>query len=476
MDALYTRLTSLPAEDIAAIRALYGTRTQDAYDLAGGNNTRGTASSLPQMLNGQFLATGDLTTLSDVDYYKFTAPVTSAVSGITIRLKAAGLSLLTPKITILDSAGNVVQNGVDYSYDPLNNDLQVVMPADLLGQLLSGGLLGGLLGKTFYVKVEGAQENAFGIGGYKLAVDMLTVPGLLSPITTLTEPIADGGLNDLLATALNLQTNNSNDARFDATYRGVIESPSDVDYYKIRTNTIPSGTPTTFDVMVWGLGSNQVDPRIRIYDSNGNPVSYQLLSNSRGLFSIQVLNAVAGRDYYIQVAARNPGGANNTGSYFMAADFNRSTPLAYNKEGGGTVNPGATNSATLNVSKGGMFQFALGVYSGQNGARVTMTIRDANGNVVLTLTATAGEPTVTATQYLRAGTYTVSYTGASSNSQPISYGLFMLQLSDGVGPYATSTGSPSPPPPPSYDGHADAQGTYTYQGPDYGSTTYWYWY
>ena len=59
---------------------------------------------------------------------------------------------------------------------------------------------------------------------------------------------------------------------------------------------------------------------------------------------------------------------------------------------------------------------------------------------MFSLTATAGQPAVTTTRYLTAGAYTVRYT-RTAGTVLLNYDLFMLKLSDGVGPYATTTGS-----------------------------------
>ncbi|VTR95745.1 peptidase m10a and m12b matrixin and adamalysin : Matrixin OS=Singulisphaera acidiphila (strain ATCC BAA-1392 / DSM 18658 / VKM B-2454 / MOB10) GN=Sinac_4791 PE=4 SV=1: Peptidase_M10 [Gemmata massiliana] len=435
----YEYQTGLSASDIAHLQELYGARRADAYDLAGGNDTVARASSMPRNSVTQLLVNGDLTTMSDVDYYKFTAPaITSMISSVTVRLKTAGLSLLTARVTVFDAAGNVVASGA--STDPMNNDLLLTFRP-------------GLFGGNYTIKVEGARNDVFDIGGYKLAVDFLSITGLLSPITTVLTGVLDGHTDDVLATALNLQTNKSNDARFDAIYRGVLEDSYDVDNYRVRTDRYAPGTSVTLNVMVWGLDANPVDARVRVFDANGNAVAFQVLSNDRGLFSVQVLNAAAGKDYYVQVFART-GAVKATGSYFFAADFNQIAPLVFDSVATGTVNAGATTAGdTLALNKAGVYQFALNAQGERAGDSITMTVYDADGNVVFTLTSVAGQPAVTSSRYLKAGTYTVKYTGAKSNVSRIGYGLFMTQLSEGVGPYATSTASPptsqtAPPPPP----------------------------
>jgi hypothetical protein len=420
-------LTGLSSGDIQALQALYGVRTADAFDAAGSNNTRATADALPQGPSGgsQFLASADLTSQSDVDFYKFNVPaLLPTLSKVVVRLKASGISMLTSSVTVLDAYGHVVCSAA--SNDPLNNDLTLKFTPSLLGG-------------TYYVKVDGAGNGVFDVGGYKLAVDFLSLGGVLAPLTNTLGAVLDGHTNEALATALNLSPPQTNDSRFDAIYRGVIEDASDVDTYKISTNKFPAGTPVTLNVMVWGLDANTLDPRIRMFDSSGNPVAFQALANDTGLFSIQMPNAVAGQ-YYVQIAARRPDGARATGSYFMAADFNQSAPTTYDGVSTGTVQNGVASSATLTLEDAGLFQFALAPSSTVPGSSVTMTVYAADGSVAFSMTAVAGQPTVTTVQYLNAGTYTVRYT--SSSATPVQYNLFMLILSDEVGTYSTSTSTP----------------------------------
>lgn len=437
MNAIYARHNGLYAEDIAAIQSLYGARRADAYDAAGGNDTVGRASAIPRNSVSQLLASGDLTTMADVDYYKFTAPaLTAMLSAVTVRLKTEGLSLLTAKVTVYDSAGRVVASAV--STDPLSNDLVLSFRP-------------GLFGGNYTIKVEGARGDVFDIGAYKLAVDFLSIGGLLSPLTTTLTGVLDGNTDDILANALGLKSNTSSDARFDAIYRGVIENTRDVDTYKIRSDQFAPGTLVTLNVMVWGLDANPLDSRVRVYDENGNAVAFQVLANDRGIFSIQVLNAVAGKDYYVQVLAR-AGAMKSTGSYFFAADFNQIAPMVFDNVAGGNLaanqtSPPESAAEKLTVSEAGVFQFALGANSATAGDTVKMSVFDDTGRLVFMLTATAGQPIVTATKYLNAGTYTVKYTAGSTNRSTVSYSLFLTQISEGVGPFETIVGSPETPPP-----------------------------
>jgi hypothetical protein len=217
-------------------------------------------------------------------------------------------------------------------------------------------------------------------------------------------------------------------------------------------------------VMVWGLDANALDARVKVYDAAGKPVAFQVLSNDRGLFSVQVLGAVAGKDYFVQVLARE-GAVKNTGNYFFAADFNQLAPLVFDNVASGTAKANVTTAAEqLTLSEAGLFQFALGARSDRAGDAITMTVYDAKGTAVFSLTSVAGSLPVTASKYLKAGIYTVKYTGKATNAALTQYDLFMLQLSEGVGPYATSTASPP-------SSTAPSSGSTTTSSPPPSSTT-----
>ena len=457
----YAFRTGLSSDDVAALQALYGARVHDAFDRSTNNNVLGRADSIPRVSgSSQLLAVADLTTASDVDFFKFDAPaLTSFLSSVVVRLKSSGISLLTASVTIYDSLGRVVKSAA--SQDPLNNDLTLSFRP-------------GLFGGTYYVKVDGAGQGAFDIGGYKLAVDFLSLGGILAPLTSTVGAILDGHTDDVLSSALGLSAPSTTDSRFDAIYRGVIEDSTDVDTYRISTAQFATGTSVTLNAMVWGLGGSPLDPRLRVFDETGAPVAFQVLANDGGLFSLQVPKAVAGRDYFVQVAARSPGGANDTGSYFFAADFNRIEPLAFDRVASGTVVQGQTSSATLSIQEAGVFHFAFAPTSIGD---VTMRVYDENGILVFTLSASGGKPAVTTTRYLAAGTYTVHYTTTSgSASNPMGFNLYLLQLSEGVGPYSSSTSSPPPGSSNGSSSDSNYSSSYTYSGssesppPSYGYT------
>ena len=426
MNQAYSYRTGLGASDVTAIQGLYGAPQPDKY---ANNNTPYNPASIPQASSsGALQATADLGT-SSTEYFKFSTPLlTPFLSGVEVRLKASGISLLTAKVTVYDAFGRTV--ATSQSTDPLNNDLTMKFQP-------------GLLGGTYTIKVEGADNSVFSNGAYKLAVDFLTLGSVLSPITT-----------GLLGGLLGVQTNSAGqDARFDVVARGDLTRSTQVDSYTVSTNKYAPGTQVNLNVMVWGVDSNPLDAQVRVFDSNGNAVAYEVLANNHGLYSIQILNAVAGQKYTVQVFAR-AGGAQSTGNYFFAADFNQVPAFQFDDMANGTLNAGtATPADTLTMSETGAYQFALGANAAQSGNTVTMSVYDAFGNLVFSLTAVVGQPVVTSTQYLRAGTYYVTYSSANTNIGGTDFGMYLSELSDLSGPYATSTASPTTTAAPEHDNH-----------------------
>jgi hypothetical protein len=180
-----------------------------------------------------------------------------------------------------------------------------------------------------------------------------------------------------------------------------------------------------------------------VYDAAGAPVAFRVLANDAGVFSAEVRGAVPGATYYVAVSARTPDGANATGAYFLGADFNRLAPTEHTQLAAGAAAPGATPTGTLTVTRGGTHQFALSAEQlGGAGGVVAMTVTDAAGRVVLTLEAATGRPLTTAVRFLDAGTCTIRYATRGAGSLPpgtLGYGLFLLKLSDDMGPRKSTT-------------------------------------
>jgi predicted Zn-dependent protease len=160
----YTGVKSgLTGDDVAGIRSIYSGgagRTPDADDQAASNGTAATASDVTGQLNavtGTALITGlDVTTTSDVDFYRVDLPLT-AVNGLTVKAQSQGLSLLAPKLTVYASDGCTV--------------LGTATVSGYAGGVATVNVPGLVAGQRFYVKVQGADSSPFGTGAYALSLD-----------------------------------------------------------------------------------------------------------------------------------------------------------------------------------------------------------------------------------------------------------------------------------------------------------------
>src|SRR5205814_2377086 len=116
---------------------------------------------------------------SDADTYSFVNPAWSG--SFRFQLKTSGVSLLVARLSVFDAAGNLV--GAATATDPTTGDLTV---------RVDGAAPGG----TYFVRVEGASGDVFGVGRYWLGVARGT--GNVSFGDTF---IRDGGTNDAAAAA-----------------------------------------------------------------------------------------------------------------------------------------------------------------------------------------------------------------------------------------------------------------------------------
>ena len=146
--------SGLTADDVAGIRAIYGPRTDDAYDSASANNAASSATVLPLSSGGTTIQ-ADLTTQTDVDYYRVVAP-SGSDGTLSVSVDARNLSLLAPAVSVFDVDGNLLgQNGVGtFGY----------------GSVVTLNLTGLTPGQNYYIVADGATNDVFAVGGYQLEV------------------------------------------------------------------------------------------------------------------------------------------------------------------------------------------------------------------------------------------------------------------------------------------------------------------
>jgi hypothetical protein len=222
-------------------------------------------------------------------------------------------------------------------------------------------------------------------------------------------------------------------------YKGAIEDPLDVDFYKVQN----SGNTYAWkmNVLVWGLPGSPLLPNVAVFDQKGNPVAFQVLNNAGGAFALEIPSVLKGATFFVEVAAQYSSGSHGTGAYALGVDFNTTAPTAVADMTSGTLNS-TTNSLaqTFTVGQNRLYNFLLSTSGGTSGTEVRMDIRDANNNLVFSLLNYAGMPTVTGQVYLAAGNYRITYSAIAapgSQFQPISFDLSEQIISDPIGPKYT---------------------------------------
>jgi hypothetical protein len=415
----------LGPQDVTAFQDLYGARPGDAFEGKKANDSPQTASPL-----GSFSSpvTADISSATDVDWYKVAVPDTVAPgSTLSLQLRTGGISLLVGSLAVFDSSLSPLGSATATS--PLAGDLSVSLPNVTPGELL-------------YLKVAGATPDVFGIGAYQLA---LSVPGAAAqPQSGTGMAGASNRNNDSLPTATRLTARNSSLTTLDFSYRASLGTPTEADYYKVRS---PANPAQEMIVVAAASDFNGLVPRADVYDSSGAPVAAQVIANQDGFFGVRINAPLPGADYYVEVSAQDPAGSRSTGNYLLGIDFNAAPAVALQSYASGALTAEVPQQIqTLNVSQASAFQFVLAADAGgATDVQVQMTISDASGNVLFQLVSFAGQPASSGVAYLPAGTYTVGYVAvAASGPLPaaVSYALQGWVVSDPIGPallYSTTT-------------------------------------
>lgn len=415
--------SGLSAADVMSIQALYGARTPDQYEGTSGNGALATATRFPVLTRP---LTADLTTAGDADVYKFTAGLLT--NKVTISLKAAGLSLLTARVELLDSSGRVVATGA--ANDPLSNDVTVNFSGTRAGQ-------------TYYVRVTGATADEFSIGSYELDLKQSSI---LTAVTDIVGGLLDDtGLNDTLFGATQLllggaavgpQTEYGVDASFG--------SSRDVDVYRIVVPPSQSGAPVNLLLTAWGRDGRALNPWMEVLDARGQKLDAEVISADGNTITLQVRGLQPGAAYFVRTVSDSK----SVGGYHLAADLRTQTESVPELKSG-VVSGTATQSAPFELAQSGQVHLVLSATGASGSAEAVVT--DAFGREVGRFSTAVGRGH-SLDLFLSAGTYTVSVgsvTGAALN-----FVLGAAIVTDPIGAKPedpTNTPQPTAPPAPAPD-------------------------
>lgn len=469
--------TALSPDDIRAIRALYGVRSLDANEGSNGNDTFDRATQL-HVPGGQgsddgatpVVAYGDLTTLSDVDFFAV-RPSSNYHGPMTFHLLTAGVSLLAPQVTVYDTNHTVLgqTESTRAGGDELTVHLDHVDPNG-----------------TYFIKVEGAVGDVFGRGRYGLAVtfDANLLPSITAqridavlrgPYETLQDndidklfrnPPAtyfndDQHTDDTLKRALTLLTTTGYAPNTHYEYLASLRDATDIDSYRIRSPNVAQNVPNVMTVTLRAADVNGVDSQVSVFDSQFQPVALEVLVNGNHTYTVQIPQAQSGADYLLQVVAARA--SNTVGNYRLSVDFGH-VPAGMQTFLSSSLSRSQNQEAhALYVAQTQLFQFAFAADAQgiPTDAQVHMTIVDSSGQTVFDLVTRSGETVSGNSVFLAPGAYTVRFTAESPSGASIPLLFFRLRgcsLSDPIG-----TGLADITLTPIYSS-PDDPGLYTYPG------------
>jgi len=406
--------TGLSASDIAAIRALYGARQADEYESAYRNDTLVTATAYPTRTGP---LTADLTTADDADVYKFTAG--AFTDRVTVNLRAAGLSLLTARVELLDSSGHVLASGV--ATDPTQNDIALSVGSIRAGQ-------------TYFVRISGARADEFAIGSYELEVSQSS-PANPPTDTGADSSLAEPSANDTLITAhTRLQSEFSVSPQTESSV-AAFDSPHDADIYRIVVPPSATGEPVNLILTTYGNDGQALNPWMEVTDSDGRKLDTEVMTADGHITTLQVRGLEVGQEYFVKTFSDT----NSVGEYHFSANLHAEiesvTELA-----SGNLSSSAPASESFTLAQSGLVHLVLSA-TGASGTAEAV-IQDAAGHEVGRFAAEAGRGR-SLELFLSAGAYTVVVRPAEGSL--VGFRLGMEIVTDPIGARPVDpTAAPAP--------------------------------
>ena len=412
--------TGLGSMDVAGIQGLYGPAPADPNAAPAGTTGLATATPYLGPLSGELSAPGA------ADVYRISTGLLT--SGITVNLKASGISLLTAQVQLLDSRGNVL--AFSATTDPTNNDLTLTFNH---AQGFS----------TYYVRVTGSQNNNFDVGAYDLDVKQISI---LTGVTDLVGGVVNV-LNTTLEAALPLVGTVLNGAAPSTQYhtQGSFVGTA-TEYYSITVPANQSGTTTNIVATVWGQNGAILNPWIDVYDATGTRLAGQLITADGNTTTFQVQGLIPGRTYLIGLSSLSQ----STGQFDFSAGL-QSKPIVFDMGATGTIVPGEPETATLDLKVSEQVHFVLASEGNGTGtpAQLELDVIAANGTTVLQLDPPAGKG-ASADLFLTAGNYSIIIR-IVKGTMSIGFQMGVGIVTDPIGAQPsdpTSTPQQTDPPPP----------------------------
>ncbi len=456
----------LAPEDIAAITALYGQRS-DPYEQID-NGTLQVASLIPTPvgLDHQtevIRSRGSLSAGSDVDYYKI-IPI-AGTDSVTVRVRASGVSLLQSRLEVLDSFGQVIDQTSAVSVFENDNELTITGITNLA---------------ELYLRVSAVDaSDIYAVGDYWIEVDYRSEseragdlhrgdydsgPDTLFANFDLTDD--EFGLDDHLADAIEpVPIETLETKRFEI--QSSVSSAADVDYFKI---TSPATIEGRLVVHVAGVGTVRPDVRLSVVDAQGQAVGANARLHSDGTFTVEVAQPQASQDYFVKVSV-DPNSTVDAGNYVAIAEF-ESPQAQMNDLASGDLTGESDKFIRWTAGKTRLYRFDLNAASADAGQAVRLTVYDAHTREVKMVAVAQAGITRSTLAWLQQGEYILRFTAIAVGTTPVTNVSFAL-TADGISDDQDEDWV-DPADDPYYDPYDYSDGSY-YDG-DYSSGSDYYYY
>jgi hypothetical protein len=381
--------------DVAAVKALYGSRPNDLFEGNSGNSKTSSASTLAvtadpaQPTRFRVVADGNITSSSDIDVYKFTTR--AGTSSLTVRLGTAGKSLLAGKVELLDSSGRVLATQTNTS--PLQGDT-VLRFANAKANT------------TYFVRVTPGRSDSFSVGTYQLRVGMNYDPVSETKVDLIQRLGNDAGRNDSISTATTLTTTPGFTTNTQYIANATISKVDDVDYYRLTT---PAATTMPMTISVQGLDGLNVGATV--YTASGQQIASNIVLNYEGgLYRAQVPLVSPNTPLFIKIQIQDAEYSLWQGDYQLNVNF--SQPLAVRTTAlAGIANEQSEVALEFEVSESRAYTFSLNMVSSNvdemNGFWVQFF--DESGSEVAFLWTDGKDSVDTMTAVFKKGKYTARF-------------------------------------------------------------------
>ncbi len=394
------------AADIALLQELHGPRLADRWESASryvDNDSIAHATEVKvgevrheQEGLGPVLLFADIRDTADQDIYEVESPEQEA-DAFTVRVIVEGVSLLSPRLTLLDQQGSVLQQVQADGFQNKDLTLRVGPFAEE---------------HSLYLMVDSGRDDVFGLGGYSLVI---TRDDVKARDARMLEKLAVSGLRQLTtgdfgdffdddesrlyrddrrtdddfstATRIDPRRMRGTSPRYEVI--GSVSSPLDRDHYEVRA---PEDLTTdVMTVALRALDSEGLSAVAGVYDAMGQRVAWNVLVNGNGEYLLQVPRVQPGGKYLVAVVGTASRGDLATGNYQLNVHFESAEVVldTYQKgELGADI-----QVSELHLSTPQLFHFGLSVVGNGEAieAGAMVRLRDASGKVVYQVATTTGQ-------------------------------------------------------------------------------------